>query len=135
MLLLNFSHPITDSQRAQIETLTGRPVDRIIERMPQFDDSQPLAGQIRELVDGVGLTSAEWQGTGLLINPPGLAPAALCLLAELHGRTGYFPATIRIRPVTGAVPRQFEVAEILDLQSVREVARQFRSSYHEENPS
>ncbi|MBP7964376.1 MAG: hypothetical protein KBG20_13445 [Caldilineaceae bacterium] len=55
--------------------------------MPQFDDGQPLAEQVRELVDGLGLTSRAWQTEALLINPPGLAPAALCVMAELHGRT------------------------------------------------
>ena len=126
MLLLNFSHPITDAQAAQIEALTGQPIARIIESMPQFDDSQPLAGQVQVLVDGIGLTSQEWQGAALLVNPPGLAPAALCLLAELHGRTGYFLATLRIRPLAETIPRQYQVAEILDLQAVRDQARQLR---------
>jgi len=126
MIFLNFSHPITDAQRAQIEALTGRAVGRVIERMPHFDDTQALAEQIRELVDGVGLTSQEWQTEALLINPPGLAPAALCLMAELHGRTGYFPAAVRIRPVPDMAPRQFEVIEILDLQTTRDTARRLR---------
>ena len=127
MLLLNFTHPITDAQRAQIEALTGRAIDRVIERMPHFDDGQPLAPQIRELADSVGLSSQEWQTEALLVNPPGLAPAALCLMAELHGRTGYFPAVVRIRPVPDAVPRRFEVAEILDLQAERDGARTRRA--------
>lgn len=126
MLLLNFSHPLTDAQRSQIEALTGQALDRVIERMPHFDDAQPLAQQVRELVDGVGLTSQEWQTEALLVNPPGLAPAALCLMAELHGRIGYFPAAVRIRPVADAALRQFEVAEILDLQRVRDTARRSR---------
>ena len=126
MILLNFSHPLTDGQRAQIEVLTGQPIARIIESMPQFDDSQPLAEQVRALVDGIGLTSQAWQTGALLVNPPGLAPAALCLMAELHGRTGYFPATVRIRPVANVIPRQYEVTEILDLQAVRDRARRLR---------
>lgn len=126
MILLNFSHPLTPEQQAQIESLTGRAIERMIERMPHFDDGQPLAGQIRELVDRMGLTSQEWQTEALLVNPPGLAPAALCLMAELHGRTGYFPAAIRIRPVADAIPRQYEIAEILDLQELRNSARKRR---------
>ncbi len=126
MLLLNFSHPITDGQRARIEALTGAAIERIIAVMPQFDDSQPLAEQVRDLVDGVGLTSQEWQSEALLINPPGLAPAALCVMAELHGRAGYFPATVRIRPIADSMPRQYEVAEILDMQTIRDNARQLR---------
>jgi len=128
MILLNFTHPLTDAQRSQIESLTGRAIDRVIERMPQFDDGQPLAGQIGELVESVGLTSHEWQTESLLVNPPGLVPAALCLMAELHGRTGYFPATVRMRPVAGVIPRQFEVAEVLDLQMVRDASRTRRTN-------
>lgn len=127
MILLNFTHPITAAQRSQIETLTGRSIDRIVDRMPQFEDAQPLANQVHELVDNVDLSSQEWQTLPLLVNPPGLAPAALCLLAEIHGRTGYFPATLRIRPVEDTIPRQFEVAEILDLQQIRDRSRRQRA--------
>ena len=72
MLLLNFTHPITDGQAAQMEALTGQPIARIIESMPQFDDGQPLAEQGRVLVDGVGLSSQEWQTEALQVNPGGL---------------------------------------------------------------
>jgi hypothetical protein len=59
----------------------------------------------------------------LLINPPSLSAIAVLVLAELHGRMGYFPSIIRLRPVPGSMPPQFEVAEILNLHSVREKAR------------
>jgi hypothetical protein len=36
---------------------------------------------------------------------------------------GYFPPVLRLRPVAGSVPPQFEVAEILNLQAVRDRAR------------
>ena len=45
------------------------------------------------------------------------------MLAELHGRLGYFPPVLRLRPVEGALPPRFEVAEILNLQDVRDAAR------------
>ncbi len=48
------------------------------------------------------------------------------LLAELHGRMGYFPAIVRIRPVVDSLPPRYEVAEIINLQNVRETARRFR---------
>jgi hypothetical protein len=38
----------------------------------------------------------------------------------------YFPACIRMRPVAGARPPRYEVAEVLDLQTVRDGARQRR---------
>ena len=40
---------------------------------------------------------------------------------------GYFPAMVRLRPLTGSVVRQFEVAEILDLQQLRERGRRSRA--------
>ncbi|MGA9351881.1 MAG: CRISPR-associated protein Csx15 [Anaerolineae bacterium] len=34
--------------------------------------------------------------------------AAITSLAELHGRCGYFPAHLRLRPKGGFVPPQYE---------------------------
>jgi hypothetical protein len=45
------------------------------------------------------------------------------LLAELHGQMGYFPSCLRMRPVANARPPRYEVAEVLDLQAVRDAAR------------
>ena len=44
-------------------------------------------------------------------------------MAELQGRRGDFPACLRLRPVAGAVPPRFEVAEILNLNEIRNEAR------------
>ncbi len=123
MIFINFSHPLTDEQRAQIEALTGQEVAGIRGEMPQFDHRSPFAEQIRALVDRVELSPEEWQTMPLLINPPGYAPAAVVLLAELHGRMGHFPAVLRLRPVEGSVPTRYEVAEIVNLQEVRDRAR------------
>jgi hypothetical protein len=51
------------------------------------------------------------------------ATFAVALLAELHGRCGYFPSCLRMRPVAGARPPRYEVAEVLNLQAVRDAAR------------
>ena len=40
---------------------------------------------------------------------------------------GYFPPVLRLRPVPDAVPPRFEVVEIINLQGVREEARQSRA--------
>ena len=123
MVLLNFSHPITEAQRAQIETLTGNAVDREISALPQFDEQQPFVPQLHDLLSELPLTPAEWQGEPILVVLPSLNFIAAALLAELHGRMGYFPSVVRIRPVAGPLPRLYEVAEILDLQGIRESAR------------
>jgi hypothetical protein len=126
MILLNFAHPLTDEQRAQIEALTDQTLERVVDIPSQIDPQEPLAPQIAALADEAGLSSAEWQTLPIVVNPPALNFSAVVLLAQVHGRCGYFPPCVRLRPVPDSLPRQFEVAEILDLQAVRDEARQQR---------
>lgn len=128
MILLNFSHPLTADHLAQIEALTGQATERVIAASVQFDVQVPFAAQVVALVDGLGLTPQEWQTLPLLINTPSLNAIAVTLLAELHGRMGYFPTVIRLRQAAGAMPPRFEVAEIIDLQTVRNRARLERNN-------
>ncbi|HMA37736.1 MAG TPA: CRISPR-associated protein Csx15 [Chloroflexia bacterium] len=122
VLLLNFAHPLTDAQLAEVSALLGaRPDVRMIPT--HVDRTQPVAVAARALADAAGLPPDEWQTRPLVINPPGLAPLALALLADIHGRCGYFPPAIHIRPVAGALPPRYEVAEIVDLQQLRDSAR------------
>ena len=125
MLILNFAHPLTPEQRQQIEQLTSISIEEVRDISVHIDQEQALIPQVIELVNEIALTSEEWQSRVILINPPGYTPVALVLLAELHGRQGHFPAVLRIRPKQGAVPT-FEVAEILNLQEVRDQACQRR---------
>jgi len=127
MLIVNFGHPITEEQLQQIACLTGQAVAEVRNAPCQFDHARPFAEQAQAVVESVGLSSEEWQTLPILVSLPALSVIAGLVLAELHGRMGYFPATLRLRPVEGAVPPRFEVAEILDLQSVRDRARQCRS--------
>ena len=46
MILLNFSHPVTQEQQAQIEAIAGQPVLRTINAMPHFDERQPFEPQL-----------------------------------------------------------------------------------------
>ncbi|MGQ9586594.1 MAG: CRISPR-associated protein Csx15, partial [Anaerolineae bacterium] len=123
MLLLNFSHPLTDEQQAQVEALAGSPVARLVDLPAQFDHMRPFAEQVEALVDQAGLSPQEWQTAPILINPPALNCIAVALLAHLHGRMGYFPPVVRLRPVPGSLPPRFEVAELINLQALREAAR------------
>src|SRR5947207_1695790 len=126
MLILNFTHPFTSEQRAHIEALAKTSIDEIRTIPVQINQDGPLEPQIIAIVDDVGLSSKEWQIRPLLINPPGYAPAAFVLLAELHGRIGHFPTLIRLRPVAGSTPTFYEVAELINLQAIREEARRRR---------
>ncbi|HWQ13966.1 MAG TPA: CRISPR-associated protein Csx15 [Roseiflexaceae bacterium] len=125
MILLNYAHPLTAGQLAQIAALIGEtPEVRSIS--VHIDRARPGAESAVELADAAGLAPDEWQTTPLILNPPGLAPLALALIAEIHGRCGYFPPILNIRPVEGALPPRYEVAEVINLQLLRDAARRRR---------
>jgi len=126
MILINLTHPLTAEQRQQIETQAGQPIERLIERMAQFDLTRPFAGQAVELADSLALTPAEWQQAAIVLVPPSLNFGAATILAELHGRCGYFLPIVRTRPVPNSLPPRYEVAEIINLQALRDAARQKR---------
>jgi hypothetical protein len=126
MILLNFAHPLTPAHLAQVEALTAAAVDRVLDAPVQFDEQAPFAPQVRRLVAALEVTPAAWQTAPILVVLPSLNFISAALLAELHGRMGYFPPVVRTRPVAGSVPRAYEVAEILDLQQMREEARKAR---------
>ena len=107
--------------------MVGRLITDVREQMAQFDHARPFAEQVGELVDALGLSPAQWQTEPILVNLPALAPIAAVLIAELHGRTGYFPAIVRVRPLAGSTPPSYEVAEIINLQGVRDAARERRT--------
>ncbi|NOZ71030.1 MAG: hypothetical protein GXP38_03815, partial [Chloroflexi bacterium] len=113
MILLNFSHPLTEEQLARIRELTGQDSVRVIEIKTQFDNDRPFGPQLEALVGQIPLDGRELQTVPILIVPPALNFIAVMLLAHLHGRMGYFPPVVRLRPVEGSIPRRFEVAEIL----------------------
>lgn len=126
MILINFGHPLSTAVRAQIQALTGEAIERDIELKTQFNHQVDFAQQARELVDQAGLSAEEWQTAKVLINPPTFNLIAVTVLAELHGRMGYFSPALRLRPVEGALPPVFELAEIVNLQRVRDSARKQR---------
>jgi len=127
MILLNFSHPLTPQQLEQVQALTGQPVEQVIELRVQFDAQQPFLPQLQALVERLPLDAQALQTAPILVNPPALNFITALLLAELHGRMGYFPPVLRLRPVSGSLPPRYEVAEILNLQQVRDQARTARS--------
>jgi hypothetical protein len=126
MIVVNFAHVLTSAHLAAVERLTGKVVAKVMEVKTHFDETQPFAEQARTLVDSAGLTPEQWQTEPLLVNLPSYNYAAALVLAEVHGRTGYFPTVLRLRPVADSMPQQFEVVEVLNLQAAREEARRRR---------
>jgi hypothetical protein len=122
VLLLNYSHPFTPDQQRVLAELLGEPPE--VRAIPtNVDRARPLAEMALELADAAGLAPDEWQTTPLVVNPPGLAPLAAALLAEIHGRCGGFPALLNVRPAATSTPTRYEIAEVVNLQSIREAAR------------
>ncbi len=87
--------------------------------LPGFGQSDPLesthspegaAAAVLEFMDAVGLRAATLIGSSLggaiAAVTAGVAPERITalVLAELHGRMGYFPPVIRLRPAKDALP-------------------------------
>lgn len=132
MILLNFSHPLTPAHLEAIARLTQQPVDnpagelQVINLAVHFEASQGFDAQLNELLRGIPLTAEDWQTRQIIVNPPSLNYITALLLAELHGRMGYFPPVIRLAPVPGSLPPVYDVAEVLNLQARRDAARKTR---------
>ncbi len=125
-MLLNFSHPLTEQQRQRIEEITGQQIEQVLDIPVHFDNGQPFVPQLERLLEQVDLSGETWQTASILVNPPSLNFIAALVLADLHGRMGYFPPVLRLRPIAGSVPPRYEVAEVLNLQEVRDRARSAR---------
>jgi len=126
MLVLNFSHPFTSLQIAEIKRLANAQIESVVEIKTKLDPALSFAEQTHALVECIGLSSEEWQTESLLINLPSFSPVTALVLAELHGRIGYFPAVLRLRRNSNETPPQIEIAEIINLQTTRDAARQQR---------
>ena len=126
MILLNFAHPLTPEQLARLEALTGQALEQVIELPVQFEAGAPFLPQLQALAASIPLDAQTLQTAAVLVNPPSLNFITALLLAELHGRMGYFPPIVRLRPAEGSLPPRYEVAEVLNLQGVRDAARKTR---------
>jgi hypothetical protein len=126
IVIVNFGHPLTEAQRAQIESLTGQSVARVLDVASCIEIERELMPQVVTLVDLVPLSTEEWRRSQLLISPPGPSSLASVLLAELHGRCGRFPRCLRMSSIPDRVPPLYEVAEVIDLQCLRDTARMKR---------
>ncbi len=122
MIVVNFAHPLNDEQVTQLTALLGEK-PKVLFIDTHVDRSLPLATVAYQLVEAVGLGTNVWQTERIVVNPPGLAPVALAVIAEIHGRSGFFPTIINIRPVSNTDPTRYEIAELVNLDRIRQEAR------------
>lgn len=128
MKIVNFSHPLTEEHRSQLRGNFGLTIDDVIAVPAKFDNAKSFASQAVALVDAVGLAPAEWETSPPLVVLPTLGIIAAAVLTEIEGRSGTFPAVIRMRPVEDALTPTFEVAEVINLLQVRMAARRRRAA-------
>lgn len=126
MILLNFSHPLSAEQLLIAESLVSSKFTSIIDIKTHLDHQTSFPSQVKKLVGDIPLTSQQWQNSKILLVPPSLSIVSCILLSELHGRMGYFPAVLRVKPVPGSTPPVFEPAEVLNLQAIRDASRENR---------
>lgn len=126
MILLNFSHPLSAEQLLIAETLVSSKFTSIIDIKTHLNHQTSFPLQVNALICDIPLTSQQWQNSKILVVPPSLSIISCILLSELHGRMGYFPAVLRVKPVPGSTPPVFEPAEVLNLQAIRDASRENR---------
>ena len=126
MLILNFSHPMTETQKTEAEALTGQAVEEIYDIHVQFDNDISYADQADALMRSLPVDAEILQTKPILVLLPSSNFIAAAVLASLHGMMGYFPAVLRISPEAGSLPPRYHAAEILNLQAIRDRSRKLR---------
>lgn len=125
LIVVSFmTHPVTETILRKIEEATQKSVETFIDVPTQLDEAHPFGPQISNLVEFARLSNLEWQQALLLL--PGFSPAAALLLAELHGKIGHFPSIARLKRIPESDPPAYEVAEVVNLQEIRDSIRSLR---------
>ncbi len=128
MKILNFAHPLSPIMLEQIAALLNVKIQTLEELRitTQIDRTLPIQLEMTRILESTGFSNEDWQTKPFIVNPPGLALAALCLITELHGRTGYFPSVLSVSPIPNSTPLEFMVQGVVNLQQLREIARMKR---------
>lgn len=128
-IIINMSgHPLTDVQQKQIQRETY--IEELIE-LPVHFNLLPVRPQVESIVDTVGLTLDEWQTKSVILALPGLAPGSAALLAYVHGLRGSFPKVLWLHPHPQDKSR-YDAGEVIDLQALRDTAREIRVVHRKE---
>jgi len=98
----------------------------VILRLGNVPEDNNFIAAINNAIARAGLLPEEWQTTPILAVPAGYLTACSVILAKLHGRLGYFPDVVRLRPASSGGGEKFEVAEIINLREVRHSSRDKR---------
>lgn len=112
MIVLNFGHPMTEEQLAQVAELVGEAVT-VVDVPNQILNEYGIIEQIEEKLETAGVTE-EMIDDGVIINPPGLGVSAAVLMAVFYERFKTFPRVIRMVRDGDALPPKFVVKEVVE---------------------
>lgn len=120
VIVLNFSHPLTQNQRGEIAALRGVDMKQLdiregLSRQYVYNSAEELVSAVKAQIDDAKMTTNAWQHQRILVNLPAHAAGAMIAIAEMHGRMGYFPSILRIEKVGEA----FEFTEIVRIDELR----------------
>jgi len=124
-LILNFSgHPVLGGQLGAIEKMMHWPSSQVIDvPVGTISEDHGFVASIVKKIEAVDLLPAQWQTSNIVVIPAGYSALWSVVLAELHGRLGYFPDVVHLRPAAGSSKEKFEVAEVMNLRDVRHASR------------
>ena len=110
---------------AEASAALGEDIAGLIRSGPkeQLDLTRPFREQAQQLFASVGLADRDWERLAVLVHLPDSGAASAIILAVLHAKMGRFPAVLRMRAVPDRMPPRLEVAEIIDVQRLRDEAR------------
>ena len=127
-IVLNFSgHPVLPGQLKTIEKLLQWPATRVMDvQVGTIAEDKNFIPNIVKAIEKIDLSPVQWQTTSIVAIPAGYSAIWSVVLAEIHGRLGYFPDVVHLRPSSAVTGEKFEVAEIMNLRQVRHSSRDKR---------
>lgn len=123
MIVLNFSHPLTDDQLDQIARAFGVDDVNFIDIPTHFDTQTAIEPQIVKLIKENGIDKLTKDM--FVVRLPALDAGCAVLLAVFNGLFGFFPNVITFRKKPNAIAATFELWQVVDLQYVRDMAWAF----------
>ena len=129
MIILNFSHPLTDKQQEQIKMVTNTSDSewnrsQVLRVDCYIDIDRNLDNQIEKILSRI----PDIWNNRILVVPPPIAHSAILISLGVYAKCGYFPEAIRIKKKRRSKPPEYVVAEIIELQSFKDRMRAKREN-------
>lgn len=133
MILLNFSHALTNQQEGEIRKLLSIPDKEWEKRKTIRVDcflniNSDFSPQAEKILDSIPMKDDEWTEERLVVVPPPISHSAILIILGIFAKCGYLPEIVRIKKKPKSTPPIYMVAEIIELQPYKDKMRSKRSS-------